>query len=84
MQDTIAREINGGANTVTERRKASQRHKHDTVLVSTPSGPQWQPGDKVRWREYSGTFLRDADDGQVEILIGPRTYRVQRAELLSA
>jgi hypothetical protein len=66
------------------RRKASQRHKHDAVPVPAPSGPQWQPDDKVRWREYSGTFLRDADDGQVEILIGPRTYRVQRAELRSA
>jgi hypothetical protein len=68
------------------RRKASQRQKHDAVSAPAPapSGPTWQPGAKVRWREYSGTFLRDADDGQVEILIGPRTYRVARAELRSA
>jgi hypothetical protein len=38
----------------------------------------------VRWRDYTGSFLRDADDGQVEILIGPRTYRVARGEVRSA
>jgi hypothetical protein len=32
---------------------------------------------------YAGHFLRDADDGQVEILIGTRTYRVDRGELRS-
>jgi hypothetical protein len=65
------------------RRKASQRHKHDAVLAPTsaPSGPQWQPGDKVRWRDYAGHFLRDADDGQAELLIGTRTYRVHKGEL---
>ena len=66
------------------RRKASQRQKHDAVPVPAPSGPTWQPGDKVRWREYSGTFLRDADDDQIETLIGPRTYRVARGEVRSA
>ncbi len=67
-------------------RKASQRHKHDAVPApaSAPSGRQWQPGDKVRWRDYAGHFLRDADDGQVEVLIGTRTYRVHRGELRSA
>jgi hypothetical protein len=31
-----------------------------------------------------GTFLREADDDQVEMLIGGRTYRVRRAEVRSA
>ena len=68
------------------QRKASQRHKHDAVPASAPapSGPQWQPGAKVRWRDYTGHFLRDTDDGQVEVLIGARTYRVHRGELRSA
>ena len=68
------------------RRKASQRQKHDAVPAPTsaPSGPTWQPGAKVRWRDYTGTFLRDTVDGQVEVLIGPRTYRVDRGELRSA
>jgi hypothetical protein len=29
-------------------------------------------------------FLREADDDQVELLIGDRTYRVRRAEVRSA
>ena len=65
-------------------RKASQRHTHSPQPQPAPSGPQWQPGAKVRWRDYAGHFLRDADDGQVEILIGTRTYRVVRGELQSA
>ena len=66
------------------RRKASQRYKHDAAPAPAPRGPQWQPGDKVHWRDYAGYFLRDADDGQVEILIGMRTYRIDRGELRSA
>jgi hypothetical protein len=38
----------------------------------------------VRWRGYTGQFLRDVDDGQVEILIGMRTYRVHPGELQPA
>jgi hypothetical protein len=46
--------------------------------------PSWRPGDKVHWRGYIGSYLRDADDGQAEILIGARTYRAQPGELKSA
>ena len=31
-----------------------------------------------------GMFLREAEDDQVELLIGSRTYRVRRAEVRSA
>ena len=43
--------------------------------------PAWRPGDKVRWHGYSGTFLRETVDDQVEVLIGTRTHRLPKAEL---
>ena len=46
--------------------------------------PTWQPGAKVAWQGRIGLFLREADDDQVEVLIGSRTYRVRRAEVRSA
>ena len=45
--------------------------------------PAWRPGDKVRWQGYAGTFLRETVDDQAEVLIGTRTYRVDRGELRS-
>jgi hypothetical protein len=38
----------------------------------------------VRWHGYAGTFLREMVDGDVEVLIGPRTYRLPKAELRPA
>ena len=67
-------------------RKASQRRSHPAARVPaaiTPI-PTWCPGDTVRWKDHTGRFLRDADDDQVEVLIGGRTYRVRRAEVRSA
>ena len=46
--------------------------------------PAWQPGAKVAWNGRIGLFLREAEDDQVELLIGSRTYRVRRAEVRSA
>ena len=46
--------------------------------------PTWGAGAKVAWQRRIGLFLREADDGQVEVLIGSRTYRVRRAEVRSA
>lgn len=67
-------------------RKASQRRRPRAANV--PSAvtltPSWRPGDTVRWREYVGQFLRDTVDGQVEVLIGTRTYRVAAGELQRA
>jgi|1185.fasta_scaffold432256_2 hypothetical protein len=67
-------------------RKASQRHAHraaqaPTVVVPAPT---WRPGDRVRWKDYTGQYLRETIDGQAELLIGTRTYRVAAGELRSA
>ena len=48
-----------------------------TRVLSTPT---WHTGDRVRWQDYTGTFLRETVDGQVELLIGTRTYRVTAGE----
>jgi hypothetical protein len=45
--------------------------------------PTWRTGDKVLWHGYTGTFLRETVDGRAEVLIGPRTYCVDRGELRS-
>ena len=47
----------------------------------TAVAPRWQPGDKVRWREHVGFFLRESDDDQADVIIGARTYRVALREL---
>ena len=66
-------------------RKASQRRrKLATPSAPTLIAPAWRPGDRVRWREYLGQVLRTALDGQIEILIGSRTYRVAAGELRAA
>lgn len=49
-----------------------------------PSAPTWRVGDKVRWQGYTGTFLRETVDGEVEVLIGRRTYRLPAGELRPA
>ena len=67
-----------------ERRKASQRHSRRAAAPIAVIEPSWRPGDKIHWRGYTGTFLRDTDDGQVEVLIGARTYRVPNVELQPA
>jgi hypothetical protein len=46
--------------------------------------PTWRTGDRVCWQGYTGTFLRETVDGQCEVLIGTRTYRVAAGELRSA
>jgi sRNA-binding protein len=46
--------------------------------------PVWRSGDRVRWNGYVGTFLREMVGGDVEVLIGPRTYKVPKAELRPA
>ena len=48
------------------------------------TSPTWRVGDKVLWNGYTGTFLRETVDDQVEVLIGTRTYQVPKAELRSA
>ena len=68
------------------RRKASQRRVWHAPLGAHRLGHAGSgrraPGS--RGRAASGMFLREADDDQVELLIGSRTYRVRRAEVRSA
>jgi hypothetical protein len=67
-----------------ERRKASQRRVGHASLATVWVTPDWPPGARVAWQGRVGMFLRDADDDQVELMIGSRTYRVRRAEVRSA
>ena len=68
-----------------EQRRASQRRKKLAAPTApTVIAPAWRPGDRVRWQNYTGQFLRPAEGGQVEILIGTRTYRVAAGELRPA
>ena len=47
----------------------------------TPIRLAWRTGDKVLWKGYAGTFLRETVDDHAEVLIGTRTYRLRKAEL---
>jgi len=62
--------------------KASQRQRRLAAPSSIVIERRWRPGNRVRWRDHSSTFLRETTvDGQAEVLIGARVYRVQRGEL---
>ena len=65
-----------------EPRKASQRNSRRAGPAPTRVVPAFRPGDPVRWTGRSGTYRRDAGDGEhSEILIGERVYRVRTVEL---
>jgi hypothetical protein len=64
-----------------EPRKASQRRSRRGQAVPVQISPQWQIGDKVRWHEKAGTFGRDLGDGNAEVTIDSRTYRVRISDL---
>jgi len=66
------------------QRKASQRRVWHAPAPTSWITPVWEAGAKVAWQGRVGMFLREADDDQVELLIGSRTYRVRRAEVRSA
>jgi hypothetical protein len=65
------------------RRKASQRYFSHAQTPTTWITPIWAAGAKVAWQGRIGLFLREADDDQVEVLIGSRTYRLRRGEVRS-
>ena len=67
-----------------ELRKASQRRSRRAApaKVQIHLTRLWRPGDRVRWRDRTGNFLRDAGDGEhAEIVISDRIYRVKLGEL---
>jgi hypothetical protein len=70
--------IPGGA-----RRKASQRYVSHAQTPTAWVTPTWEAGAKVAWQGRIGLFLREAEDGLVELLIGSRAYRVRRGEVRS-
>jgi|GEM_PF-5280895 len=43
--------------------------------------PQWRMGDKVRWHDKTGHFHRDLGDGNAEVTIANRAYRVRIGDL---
>jgi hypothetical protein len=54
--------------------KASQRGRRRAAPAKVFVTPVWRPGDKVRWRDRVGNFLRDLGDGEhAEIMIAERT-----------
>ena len=66
------------------RRKASQRRSWRTPPPTAWVTPDWPPGARSRGLGASVCSCAKADDDQVEVLIGSRTYRVRRAEVRSA
>ena len=61
-----------------QQRRASQRHSRPAAPapIAVVLMPNWVPGDRVRWKDYTGQFLRDTVDGQVEVLIGGTAARL--------
>jgi hypothetical protein len=43
--------------------------------------PQWRLGDRVRWQDKAGHFHRDLSDGNAEVTIANRVYRVRIGDL---
>jgi hypothetical protein len=65
-----------------EPRKKSQRHARRAAPLQPQTSRVWHSGDRVRWRDRIGVFLRDLGDGEhAEIVIADRTYRVRTGEI---
>jgi hypothetical protein len=64
-----------------EPRKASQKRSRRAGPPPTHMMPQWRMGDRVRWQDKVGLFHRDLGDGNAEVTIANRTYRVRIGDL---
>jgi hypothetical protein len=64
-----------------EPRKASQRRTRPAGTGFTRIMPQWRMGDRVRWQDKIGHFHRDLGDGNAEVTIANRAYRVRIGDL---
>ena len=64
-----------------EPRKASQRRIRQGAPLPTRITAQWRIGDRVRWQDKAGVFHRDLGDGNAEVTIANRAYRVRIADL---
>ena len=67
-----------------EPRKASQKRTRRRAPLPTRITPQWRMGDRVRWQDKAGLFHRDLGDGNAEVTIANRAYRVRIGDLRSA
>jgi hypothetical protein len=64
-----------------EPRKASQKRSRRAGPPPTRITPQWRVGDRVRWHDKTGLFHRDLGDGNAEVTIANRVYRVRIGDL---
>ena len=64
-----------------EPRKASQKRTRRAGPPATRLSPQWRIGDRIRWQDKAGLFRRDPGDGNAEVTIANRTYRVRIGDL---
>jgi hypothetical protein len=64
-----------------EPRRASQKRTRRAGPPPTRMMPQWRVGDRVRWHDKAGVFHRDLGDGNAEVTIVNRTYRVRIGDL---
>ena len=49
--------------------------------ITNPDSPAMANGDRVRWQDKAGLFRRDLGNGDVEVTIANRAYRVRIADL---
>jgi hypothetical protein len=64
-----------------EPRRASQKRSRRAGPPPTRITPQWRMGDRVRWYDKTGLFHRDLGDGNAEVTIANRAYRVRIGDL---
>jgi len=64
-----------------EPRKASQRRTRRGEAPTSRIAPQWRFGDRIEWQKKVGTFHRDLGDGNAEVTIANRAYRVRIGDL---
>jgi hypothetical protein len=66
-----------------EPRRASQKRSRRAGPLPTRMMPRWRVGDRVRWQHKEGLFHRDLGDGNAEVTIANRAYRVRIGDLRS-
>jgi hypothetical protein len=68
-----------------EPRKASQKRTRRAGQIAIRVTPMWRLGDRVRWGERFGSFVRNLNDNiYAEIRIEQRAYRVRITDLKQA
>jgi hypothetical protein len=80
--------LHGSATTTEAIRRTIQHSQASLRALARRAGPpptrmmpQWRMGDRVRWQEKAGLFHRDLGDGNAEVTIANRAYRVRIGDL---